>query len=141
MSMECVKAKEVALNGNPHKDLYQDCPLIEIVHFHECLRGELRSLHDNVKRLRSLLDGTKKISEEVLSLEMQVQSQFKLLHAVFQAHSTAEDETIWPALKQKALEAAAAAVKTGAGSDADGELRASLISEQDYIEDHEEEEA
>jgi membrane glycosyltransferase len=32
---------------------FEDCPLIEIVHFHECLRGELRSLRSNVAQLRS----------------------------------------------------------------------------------------
>lgn len=39
---------------------------------------------------------------EHLKLEFQVQSQFRLLWAVFQSHSTAEDEIIWPALKEKA---------------------------------------
>ncbi len=39
---------------------------------------------------------------EHLELEVQVQSQFQLLWAVFQSHSTAEDEVIWPALKEKA---------------------------------------
>ncbi|CAN0504593.1 unnamed protein product, partial [Ectocarpus sp. 8 AP-2014] len=34
-------------------------------------------------------------------LEVRVQSQFQLLWAVFQSHSTAEDEVIWPALKEK----------------------------------------
>ncbi|CAN0544492.1 unnamed protein product, partial [Ectocarpus sp. 12 AP-2014] len=37
-----------------------------------------------------------------LELEVRVQSQFQLLWAVFQSHSTAEDEVIWPALKEKA---------------------------------------
>lgn len=40
--------------------------------------------------------------KEHLELEVQVQSQFQLLWAVFQSHSTAEDEVIWPALKEKA---------------------------------------
>jgi hypothetical protein len=51
-------------------------------------------------------------------------SQFQLLWAVFQSHSTAEDEMIWPALKDKAASresaiaaaaAAAAAVAAAAG--------------------------
>lgn len=42
------------------------------------------------------------LPREHLSLEVQVQSQFQLLWAVFQSHSTAEDEVIWPALKEKA---------------------------------------
>jgi hypothetical protein len=31
---------------------FEDCPLIEIVHFHRCLRGELQSLRTNVGQLR-----------------------------------------------------------------------------------------
>ena len=42
------------------------------------------------------------LPREHLKLEVQVQSQFQLLWAVFQSHSTAEDEVIWPALKEKA---------------------------------------
>lgn len=42
------------------------------------------------------------LPREHLQLEVQVQSQFQLLWAVFQSHSTAEDEVIWPALKEKA---------------------------------------
>jgi hypothetical protein len=37
---------------------FEDCPLIEIVHFHECLRGELRSLRSNVAQLRSQVRDT-----------------------------------------------------------------------------------
>lgn len=42
------------------------------------------------------------LPREHLKLEVQVQSQFQLLWAVFRSHSTAEDEVIWPALKEKA---------------------------------------
>lgn len=42
------------------------------------------------------------LSGEHVNLEVQIQSQFQLLWAVFQSHSTAEDEVIWPALKEKA---------------------------------------
>lgn len=47
-------------------------------------------------------DVTGSFHGEDLKLEVQVQSQFRLLWAVFQSHSTAEDEVIWPALKEKA---------------------------------------
>lgn len=33
---------------------------------------------------------------------MQLQSQFEALHRVFSAHSKAEDDLIWPALRAKA---------------------------------------
>lgn len=42
------------------------------------------------------------LSGEHVNLEVQIQSQFQLLWAVFESHSTAEDEVIWPALKEKA---------------------------------------
>lgn len=47
-------------------------------------------------------DAMGSFQREDLKLEVQVQSQFRLLWAVFQSHSTAEDEVIWPALKEKA---------------------------------------
>lgn len=47
-------------------------------------------------------DAIGSLQGEDLKLEVQVQSQFRLLWAVFQSHSTAEDEVIWPALKEKA---------------------------------------
>eukprot|EP00903_Cladosiphon_okamuranus_P018702 g17215.t1 len=139
------------------RQTFEDCPLIEIVHFHECLRGELRSLKTNVETLcrkvrnrhrdassaaaartpppsklqedpaasapmvleleekhgggdpkttaaatTATVDATGSFQWEDLKLEVQVQSQFRLLWAVFQSHSTAEDEVIWPALKEKA---------------------------------------
>lgn len=94
----------------------------------DCLRGELRSLQANVDALRSQIrallgstpveeeskasrtqssfglppSGTIHLPPQHLKLELQVQSQFRLLWAVFQSHSTAEDEMIWPALKEKA---------------------------------------
>ena len=52
---------------------------------------------------------------EDFSLEVQVQSQFRLLWAVFQSHSTAEDEVIWPALKEKARSSGGKVGRTGGG--------------------------
>ncbi|CAM9406827.1 unnamed protein product [Choristocarpus tenellus] len=79
----------------------------------ECLRGELRSLQSNLRVLHDQMlsvrnqgvegkGGKVAPPHEHIALEIQVQSQFQLLWAVFQSHSTAEDETIWPALKEKA---------------------------------------
>lgn len=51
------------------------------------------------------------LPREHLKLEVQVQSQFQLLWAVFQSHSTAEDEVIWPALKEKARSSGGKVVK------------------------------
>ena len=65
-------------------------------------------------------------------LEFQIRSQVQMLYAVFQAHSTAEDEIIWPALKAKQF----AGGQDGTFVGKEGEL----VRELDYVEDHEDEE-
>ena len=64
--------------------------------------------------------------------EVQIRSQVQMLYAVFQAHSTAEDEIIWPALKAKQF----AGGQDGTFVGKEGEL----VRELDYVEDHEDEE-
>ena len=62
-------------------------------------------------------------------LEFQIRSQVQMLYAVFQAHSTAEDEVIWPALR----------AKTACGGSGVGELvyeEADVLHEHEYTEDH-----
>ena len=82
--------------------MYKDCPLWEIVQLHDCIRGELRTLQSRVTRLRAatgeVLRSDGRYAYSVAS-EVQIRSQVQMLYAVFQAHSTAEDEIIWPALK------------------------------------------
>jgi len=108
---------------------FANCPLVEIVHLHDCIRGELNTLLDRVKRLRhgvATRDPNSLIESKAhADLELQIRSQFQLLLAVFKAHSTAEDETIWPALRLKTE-------SMQAGGDA--------IEEQEYAEDHADEE-
>lgn len=122
----------------PVRSSFDDCPLIEIVQFHNCLRVELKSLRTNVGYLRAQVSampqGTYALSKEHLDKEVQVMSQFQLLWAVFQSHSTAEDEMIWPALKDKAAREASAA-----GGHVDGGLVVGPLDEQEYADEHLEE--
>ena len=83
------------------KKLFGDCALVEIIHLHDCLRGALRALQRDVNELsQSVLQGNHK-PEDVADLERRVAGRFKVIWSVFRAHSAAEDEFIWPALRSK----------------------------------------
>ena len=112
---------------------YADCPLVEIVHLHDCIRGELVRLQDGITRLRiDTSEATRSGGAYGVDQEVQIRSQVQMLYAVFQAHSTAEDEIIWPALKAKQF----AGGQDGTFVGKEGEL----VRELDYVEDHEDEE-
>ncbi len=81
------------------KDLFGDCALVEIIHLHDCLRGALRALERDVEALnQTLVCGDQSTVNE---LECRVNGRFKVIWSVFRAHSSAEDEFIWPALQLK----------------------------------------
>ena len=77
------------------RELFGDCALIEIIHLHDCLRGALMQLTEDVSELAS------SITEYPTSLERRVNGRFKVIWSVFKSHSSAEDEFIWPALREK----------------------------------------
>lgn len=81
------------------KDLFGDCALVEIIHLHDCLRGALKALERDVEALnKTLMRGDR---HKVNELECRVNGRFKVIWSVFRAHSSAEDEFIWPALQSK----------------------------------------
>uniref|UniRef100_A0A7S1XWB5 RING-type domain-containing protein n=1 Tax=Phaeomonas parva TaxID=124430 RepID=A0A7S1XWB5_9STRA len=80
---------------DPALAAFEDCALVEIVHLHRALRGELRSLLASVSALAECREA------ECGSQVLHIMSQFNLLWAVFRAHSKAEDDVIWPALRAK----------------------------------------
>jgi zinc finger-like protein len=82
------------------KDLFGDCALVEIIHLHDCLRGALKALERDVEALhQSFLKGGE--TSTLNELECRVNGRFKVIWSVFRAHSSAEDEFIWPALQLK----------------------------------------
>jgi hypothetical protein len=84
------------------KELFGDCALVEIIHLHDCLRGALRELQKDVTALsRSILQQNNGNDNSVANLEKRVAGRFKVIWSVFRAHSAAEDEFIWPALRSK----------------------------------------
>ena len=153
-------------SGSSAKQRFADCALIEIIHLHDCLRGALVQIQDDVQDLvesavaihgdsshshsvrgrstsvavstspsknnyGNLQDGqgsgassSKKSAsatssnddfdqlistepppsfdiEKASDIANSIASRFHLVWSVFQAHSGAEDEFIWPALKVK----------------------------------------
>ena len=108
------------MNNKSRKDLIGDCALVEIIHLHDCLRGALNALEKDLTDLskmvlrgkdngnvsidsldelhrKQLLEQHQSISE----LESKATARFQVIWSVFRAHSAAEDEFIWPALRSK----------------------------------------
>jgi Zinc-ribbon/CHY zinc finger/Ring finger domain len=96
------------------KELFGDCALIEIIHLHDCLRGALNALEADVNTLAGvaarntdcgIVANVNFLSypqhSRITHLERLVASRFKVIWSVFTSHSQAEDEFIWPALKEK----------------------------------------
>ena len=88
------------------KDIFGDCALVEIIHLHDCFRGALKNLQLDVSELcREIITaaGEESASSEarITDLERRVAGRFTVIWSVFRAHSAAEDEFIWPALKAK----------------------------------------
>jgi Hemerythrin HHE cation binding domain. len=109
------------------KRLFAECALVEIIHLHDCLRGAMRQIQQDVDSLvltasvidddpeslkeedcsHGLKDQTVQVTRLIFDIEKandlsnNVASRFHLIWSVFQAHSGAEDEFIWPALKMK----------------------------------------
>lgn len=100
---------------------FGDCALVEIIHLHDCLRGAIGDLQKDVTELsQEFASASSSISsssgnyfensltcnninnrKRVEDLERRVASRFQVIWSVFKAHSAAEDEFIWPALRQK----------------------------------------
>ena len=110
-----------SFSENPSIRRFGDCALVEIIHLHDCLRGAIADLQKDVTDLSkefsssSKLSSTSSSSESMLlcasknskrrkrveDLERRIASRFQLIWSVFKAHSKAEDEFIWPALREK----------------------------------------
>ena len=98
------------------REQFGDCALIEMIHLHDCFRGAIRTLQQDVRALAAAAaadddddvvavvvveDETKDQQQQLNLTVKKIASRFQVIWSVFQAHSTAEDEFIWPALLSK----------------------------------------
>lgn len=98
--MKSDQEEELALMKR-RKELFGDCALVEIIHLHDCLRGALRALSADVDKLAAIVkDGSRDVD-----LEKKVAGRFTVIWSVFRAHSQAEDQFIWPKLREKTHQA------------------------------------
>lgn len=124
LSNASAATSEGAPSPPPHrraKELFGDCALVEIIHLHDCFRGALKNLEVDVTELCREINTSAAISEEkdtlllqssnistsderIVDLERRVAGRFTVIWSVFRAHSAAEDEFIWPALKAKQVD-------------------------------------
>jgi len=100
MNSSSVNAKLVTTSKTESSRHLNDCALIEIIHLHDCLRGALRALQQDVIELSKQAKCVSTLSK-ICELEKQIEGRFHLIWSVFRAHSAAEDEFIWPLLQQK----------------------------------------
>jgi len=142
------------------KELFGDCALIEIIHLHDCLRGALKALEADVNELAAAVDAVARKGErnddessllaqhgeDLVDLERRVAGRFKVIWSVFRAHSSAEDEFIWPALQSKTKGRVSGNRSPrchhhSAGQEADGaKSDDDVIVQEEYEEDHADEE-
>ena len=143
-SMEILSDTEESA-AKRRKDMFGDCALVEIIHLHDCLRGALKALEADVAQLsQSIQGGIRQASND---LERRVAGRFKVIWSVFRAHSAAEDEFIWPALKTKTGRHLGSP-KYSPAQDHDSPnnrvvetaVKPSVIEQEEYEEDHADEE-
>ncbi|KAL3823636.1 hypothetical protein ACHAXA_005617 [Cyclostephanos tholiformis] len=115
MSSTAAAAADDDADANGHepsprraKEIFGDCALVEIIHLHDCFRGALKNLEVDVSELcremssAAITGSAVQYSEtRIIDLERRVAGRFTVIWSVFRAHSAAEDEFIWPALKAK----------------------------------------
>ena len=118
---------------DPASTRFSNCALVEIIHLHDCLRNALSSLQSDVLSLQTTFQKSPPPSEAFAEAQRQAEARFKVIWSVFQAHSKAEDEYIWPKLKEKQQQN----IKSGRGGD---QNVLEKIREEEYEEDHQEEE-
>ncbi len=121
MSSATASAHNKGTSSRRAKDLFGDCALVEIIHLHDCFRGALSALKEDVSELCKeisiatsgddeaiIVTNAKSTSSDegcrILDLERRVAGRFTVIWSVFRAHSSAEDEFIWPALKAKQVD-------------------------------------
>ena len=145
---------------------YSDCALIEIIHLHDCLRNALTALSTDVHSLAAYiptaLPPTSSRSSPpppsllpphstspspspstINATHTAIAARFQVIWSVFQAHSKAEDEFIWPALYAKIGKAGVAEHHDHSHSHDSGDTShadsGNSVDAQDYKDDHDKE--
>jgi hypothetical protein len=77
----------------------EDCSLIEMLHLHDCLRTSLQALLREVECFRHCAERKTATLSELRILSRKIYGRFQIIWSVFQAHSSAEDEFLWPAVE------------------------------------------
>lgn len=128
------------------REVFGDCALIEIIHLHDCLRGAIRSLERDVNDLEGLYHQGSKVFSDI---ERRIAGRFRVIWSVFQSHSKAEDQFIWPALKEKTqgrISGSPNYIPVVADCDTESsttegtDQELSVVGQQEYEEDHADEE-
>ena len=154
LSKDCGESScEIPCEQNSNKR-FAECALVEIIHLHDCLRGALQQMVIDVNSLVkwSVAASFNKSSDENKSsdlsdlhiasnLEKSIASRFHLIWCVFQAHSGAEDEFIWPALelKLKPISSTSSPQKDDCNQTSSTGATC-CFGAKEYVEDHAEEE-
>ncbi|GMI12151.1 hypothetical protein TrVE_jg37 [Triparma verrucosa] len=116
---------------------FSNCALVEIIHLHDCLRNALAALQSDALLLQKTYSASPTTSPphspNVVHYAQVASGRFQVIWSVFQAHSKAEDDYIWPCLKAKQERN----IKEGKQHD---RQVLDKIREEEYEEDHEEEE-
>ena len=121
------------------RERFGDCALIEIIHLHDCLRGALKALENDVT---ALSQAVRLQSDQQQVLERCVSGRFKVIWSVVRAHSSAEDEFIWPALQSKTQGRINGSHKYKSGEvwEPISSTESRMIEKEAYEEDHADEE-
>lgn len=126
------------------KEVFGDCALIEIIHLHDCLRGAIRTLENDVNDLEGMFQDSKGHSTKAVEMERRIAGRFRVIWSVFKSHSKAEDQFIWPALKDKTQGKITGSPNYVPGIEesdtASSTTEASVVEQADYEEDHADEE-
>lgn len=77
----------------------EDCSLIEMLHLHDCIRTSLQSLVEEVELFARCMESNASTFSELRLLSRKMYGRFQIIWSVFQAHSSAEDEFLWPAVE------------------------------------------
>ena len=83
--------------------MHQDKPIDHIFQFHKALRREIKELEADVIEVQSTAEGAVGwVPGDTLCRSIQdLQAKFQFLRGIYRAHSSAEDEVIFPALEAK----------------------------------------